>query len=285
MKTAMVVSASATAFESLAMSAGKAGTRGLEQSFRLIADMGFDGVEVAVRDPARVDPRAILNLARKHALEIPAIGTGQAFVDEGLSFTDPRAGIRKKAVKRIKDQLLFARLLDARVIIGLIRGRLEQGMSVEKGLELLAECLKECADFAKDNKCPVLMIEPINRYETRLLNSLRETRQFVKRLGRKKVRLMADTFHMNIEDADMEKALRESASLLEHVHLADSNRWAPGQGHLDFKAVFSTLDRIGYKGWLSMEILPRPEPREAVRLSARFLEKHGYIKGGKKGKG
>jgi sugar phosphate isomerase/epimerase len=282
MKTAMVVSASATAFESLAMSAGSAGAEGLAKSFELISGVGFDGVEIAVRDPARVDPSGILALAERYDLEIAAIGTGQAYVDEGISFTDKRASVRRKAVKRIKDQLMLGKKLHAPVIIGLIRGMLDPGISVDKGLIILAECLKECASFGAKNRCPHMLVEPINRYETRLLNSVAETAGFLKRLRRNNIKLMADTFHMNIEDRDMTASLKLAGLILAHIHLADSNRWAPGQGHMDFKPIFSTLEKIKYNGFLSMEILPKPAPEQAVRLSAGFLKRHGYIKGAKK---
>jgi sugar phosphate isomerase/epimerase len=285
MKTAIVVSASATAFESLAMSGARGRGKGLEKSFALISRAGFDGVEIAVRDPSRVDASRILELARNYGLEIAAIGTGQAFVDEGLCFTHPRASVRKKAVRRINDQLLLGKNLKAPVIIGLIRGILDPGLSVEDGLALLAECLKECASFGMKHRCPDLMLEPINRYETRLLNSVSEAAAFIRKLRRSNIRLMADTFHMNIEDRDISKSLKQAAPYLAHVHLADSNRWAPGQGHIDFKPVFSTLRRIRYKGYLSMEIMPKPDPETAVRLSAQFLKKHGLLSRRPPGKG
>jgi len=189
------------------MSGGKGRGEGLEKSFALISRLGFDGVEIAVRDPAIVDASRILDLAQGYGLEIAAIGTGQAFVDEGICFTHPRASVRKKAVKRIKDQLLLGKNLKAPVII----------------------------------------------------------------------------FHMNIEDSDISRSLKGAAPYLAHVHLADSNRHAPGQGHIDFKPVFSTLKRIGYKGYISMEIMPKPDPETAVILSAEFLEKHGFIKVQKRG--
>ena len=99
MKTALVISISPTAFEAIAPGGD------LEKNVAFLAGLGFAGVEIAVRDPDAVDPERILALAKKNRLAVAAIGTGQAFVDEGLCFTDPDAAIRTKAVERIRKQL------------------------------------------------------------------------------------------------------------------------------------------------------------------------------------
>jgi sugar phosphate isomerase/epimerase len=85
--------------------------------------------------------------------------------------------------------------------------------------------------------------------------------------------VLADTFHMNIEEVDLPLALRQAGDRLWHVHTADSNRWAPGQGHLDFATLIDTLTDLEYDGYLSCEILPRPTPEEAVRLGAEGLKR------------
>jgi sugar phosphate isomerase/epimerase len=84
-------------------------------------------------------------------------------------------------------------------------------------------------------------------------------------IGAPNLKLLADTFHMNIEEADMPASLKAAGSLVGHVHLADTNRQAPGHGHLDVAAVLKTLDAIGYQGHLSFEVLPLPTPAQAIR--------------------
>ena len=70
---------------------------------------------------------------------------------------------------------------------------------------------------------------------------------------------------MNIEEADIGASLEAAGSLVGNVHLEDTNRQAPGHGHLDVAAVLKTLDEIGYQGYLSFEVLPLPTPGQAIR--------------------
>ena len=266
MKTAIVVSVSKTAFEALASAADVRG------AFRMAGDLGFDAVEIAVRDPALVSASEIERLAREYGIEIAAIGTGQAYVDEGLSLTSRDRGTRERAVRRMKDQLLLGKELKARVIVGLIRGTAEKA-DVEAALERLRESLTELGEYATAIGSPGLLLEPINRYETRLLNSVEETLTFLEPLGGLPVKILADVFHMNIEDRSPPEALRRCGLRLGHVHFADSNRWAPGQGHIDFQPLFDSLAAIGYMGFLSAEILPLPSPEEAFRLTSDFFKK------------
>lgn len=104
-----------------------------KESIRKVSNLGFDAVELAVRDPKMVDHSEIKNTLKNYNLTVPAIGTGQAFNQEGLSFTDPDGEIRNKAVQRIKEQMDFAREIgNAQVIIGLIRGKIGNRLSKEK---------------------------------------------------------------------------------------------------------------------------------------------------------
>jgi sugar phosphate isomerase/epimerase len=269
MKTAIVISVSPTSFEALALSSD------VEKSFQLVAESGFDAVEVAVRDPSLVSAKTISSMAGDHGLAIAAVGTGQAYLEEGLSLTSSDNEVRRRTVERLKRQLELGTALDARVIVGLIRGTADDRDGVDTALGLLAESLAELGAYSKEIKSPGLLLEPINRYETRLLNSVEEVVAFLDRVGDPSVKILADSFHMNIEDRDMAASIRLAGSRLGHVHFADSNRWAPGRGHLDFAPIFEALEAIGYSGYLSAEILPEPTPEDAVRLTAEFFKNRG----------
>jgi sugar phosphate isomerase/epimerase len=265
MKTAIVVSASPTSFEALALSSD------LGRAFDQAKQNDFDAVEIAVRDPALVKAPELLRLARENGLALAAIGTGQAYVEEGLSLTSPDPELRKGALKRMKSQLELSAQLGARVIVGLIRGTVKAKSDSAQALEILGESLIALGDHCAKVGSPGLLIEPINRYETRLLNSVAETSSFLDRLSDPPIKVLADTFHMNIEDRDLAESIKLAGPRLGHVHFADSNRWAPGQGHLDFNPVFEALEQVRYEGYLSAEILPEPSPEEAVRLTGDFF--------------
>ena len=85
------------------------------------------------------------------------------------------------------------------------------------------------------------------------------------------MKLMPDVFHMNIEDRTIGPELARHIEYIQYIHFADSNRLAPGQGHLDFPRILRHLAHAQYEGWVSVEILPRPDPDTAARQSAEFL--------------
>jgi sugar phosphate isomerase/epimerase len=115
----------------------------------------------------------------------------------------------------------------------------------------------------------VLLFEPLNRYEDHMVNTLAQGAELIR--GLPGVRLLADTYHMNIEEDDLCAALRSSADVLGAVHLSDSNRAQPGTGHVPFPAVIATLRELGFDGVVSVECRLRGEPREAVRACGAFL--------------
>lgn len=83
---------------------------------------------------------------------------------------------------------------------------------------------------------------------------------------------MGDTFHMNIEEQSIYDAIKNARRYLAHFHLADNNRLAPGQGHLDFKKIIKALKEIGYKGFVSAEILPKPDQYTAAKLAIEHIK-------------
>jgi sugar phosphate isomerase/epimerase len=85
--------------------------------------------------------------------------------------------------------------------------------------------------------------------------------------------ILADTFHMNIEEPIIEESLKKYGDLIKHIHFADSNRWPPGYGHTDFKSIVETLKQIGYEGYISFEMLPMPDPDTAARQAIDFVKK------------
>lgn len=117
----------------------------------------------------------------------------------------------------------------------------------------------------------VLLLEPLNRYEDHMVNTLADAADLVREVGLESVRVMADTFHMSIEEADPAASLREVAPWLGHIQLGDSNRLEPGAGHLDWATVVAVLGEIGYDGWLAMECGLSGPPAEALPTVARLL--------------
>lgn len=269
LKIALVISTSDAAFNSLAFKGD------LAKGVKMAKNIGYDAVEIAVRDPKKVDVNEIEIITKDLGIGVAAVGTGQAFLAEGLNLIDPDENIQKLTIERLKDHIDFASHFSCKVIIGFIRGNRKQ-RSIEEVTKIFIEQMRYLADYALPRKV-TLVIEPLNRYEIDFLNTLSQTFEIVQMIDRANVGVLADTFHMNIEEAKIEQSLCSVASKLYHFHVADSNRWAPGTGHYDFESTFKTLRRINYKGYISVECLPLPNGTEesakiAYKTVKMFLE-------------
>ena len=117
-----------------------------------------------------------------------------------------------------------------------------------------------------------LLLEPLNRYETHLIKTLQDGVDVCEKVGNPGVKIMADFFHMSIEEADIPAAIRGAGPHIAHVHLADSNRQMPGLGHTDFKAGFAALRDIGYSGWMALECgNPDADKQAGLTKSAQYI--------------
>ncbi len=247
----------------------------LEANLARIAALGYDGVELAIRDPRLVDLDDLERLVRKYKLSVPAIGTGQAWGEDGLSFTDPDADVRRAAIERIKSHVPVAAHFGAIIIIGLIRGVIKPDVEQAQAMEWLVAALAECCAAAHPYGIR-LALEPINRYETTLINNAAQGLESIERVGAENFGLLLDTFHMNIEEPDIEASIRQCGARIFHIHVADSNRWYPGAGHLDFKSILDALFATSYAGFISGEFLPKPDAETAARESITHLGSLGF---------
>lgn len=246
----------------------------LETNLARIASLGYDGVELAIRDPKLIDLDDLERLVHKHDLSVPAIGTGQAWGEEGLSFTDPDAAIRRAAIERIKSHVPVAARFNAGrpavIIIGLVRGTVKPGVDHVQAMDWLIQALHECSAAAKPHGIR-LALEPINRYETTLINTAAQGLELIERVGAANFGLLLDTFHMNIEEPSIEDSIKRTGDRIFHFHVADSNRWHPGAGHLDFKSVLKALFATGYAGFVSGEFMPVPDAATGAQKAIEYL--------------
>jgi len=266
MNLSIVLSTHAAQFKAVAFKGD------FETNLKNIASYGYDGVEVAIRDPRLVDHDQLLRLAGQLNLDIPAIGTGQAWGEEGLSFSDPDQKIRETAIERILSHIPLAQKADAVIIIGLVRGIAPTTISQQQAKAWMVEALRECTQKAREAEVRIAL-EPINRYETSLINSATEGLELLNEVGAENLGLLLDTFPMNIEESSIEESIVLCGDRIFHFHVADSNRWHPGAGHIDFASVLSALYSTGYSGFVSGEFMPDPEPAVAAMRAIEFLRR------------
>ena len=126
MKLSIVLSTQPAQFDAVAFKGD------FERNVALIAEMGYDGVELAIREPRLLDGDEVLRALDRYGLRVPAIGTGQAWGEEGLSFTDPDPDVRAAAVQRVKEHVGFAARVQAQIIIGLLGASSSRGSVTSK---------------------------------------------------------------------------------------------------------------------------------------------------------
>ncbi|MFC1974630.1 TIM barrel protein [Chloroflexota bacterium] len=241
-----------------------------EENIRFIANLGFDGIELRTDlEPDQIDSKRIKETVARYDLEISALAQGQYYYQYGLSLSTGNREVREKAVEKIKESIKVAGELNSKVIIGGVQGKYER--SYEESFCYMKDCLQECSKTAAEQGV-LLLLEPVNRYVPMLLRTVREGIRIIDEIGSPWIKLMADSYHMNIEEVSIYESIRQAKGYLAHFHVADSNRLAPGQGHIDFKGIVATLKEIGYKDYLSAEILPLPDQLTAARLTIQCLK-------------
>ncbi|MEA4894988.1 MAG: sugar phosphate isomerase/epimerase family protein [Oscillospiraceae bacterium] len=237
------------------------------KGFKWAKDAGLDGVELIFSDPKLIDLGAVTYELDKLGLGVATLATGQATALEGFSLTSYSEEQRSLAVKRCCEDIDFSVELGTKpnVTIGLIRGR-GSAVALADERELFKHELAKVAEYA-DKRGVKLNLEPINRYEAALLNSVEDTAAFLDEMGNpQNIGILYDTFHVNIEDCGQKHTIESFGRKIVHVHFADSNRRLPGEGHIDYREVVSALEGIGYNNWISLEMLSVP--------SSEYVQEH-----------
>lgn len=244
----------------------------VDRAIAAAAEFGYDGVELSLRAAAEVDAPWLAEELESRGLVVSALGSGRAFLEDGLSFSDPDRRVRREAVARLGEHITLASRFGAVVILGLLRGSRPpasdpDGVATRRRM---VECTLECATEARARGVG-LVVEAINRYETSFLNTAAQALEFLDEVGDETVGVLLDVFHMNIEEARIGDAIRMAGPRLGYFHVVDSNRHAPGAGHVDYADVKAALGEVEYGGWFSAEVLPHPDDLTAARAAVGFV--------------
>lgn len=266
MKLAIVLSTHTAQFQAVAFKGD------FESNVAKIADWGYDGVELAIRDPKLVDGDDLERVVSAHGLTVPAIGTGQAWGEEGLSYTDPDPAVRAAAIERTQSHIPFAARTGAVIIIGLLRGIVKPGVDHGQAMDWLVKALQECCAAAQVHGVRIAL-EPLNRYETTLIANAAQGMDLIEQVNTDNMGLLLDTYHMNIEEPVIEDSIRACGDRIFHFHVADSNRWHPGAGHLDFMSILDALSGTGYQGYVSGEFMPLPDADTSAARNIAYLRR------------
>lgn len=242
----------------------------LAESFRALAELGYDGVEFMTLNPSVLSVEEIKRLEEAYGLKVVLVCTGEIFGQLGLSYTDPDAERRAEALRRTKEIIDFAAALNAKINIGRIRGQYRRELTKEETEAYAVEAFRTIADYAAPKGVDIAL-ESVTIMQTNFINTLAEAAAMVDRVDRSNFRLMMDVFHLNLEEKDIFAAIRRYSDYNIHVHLADNNRRYPGQCGLDFEKILRTFHETGYDGAFTTEIYQIPDMKGAARGAAEHL--------------
>lgn len=244
--------------------------RGFEASVHKAREAGYHGVELALRSEKEFCDENLAAILKKENMRVSCVSTGQVFATDGLCFTHESAEVRKKTIETFKGLINVAGDFGGLVNIGRARGSIWGSRTKEETEAIFLDGLNELVPTLESNNVSIV-IEPVNRYEINYLNNTDQVCDLLRKMGCKHFGVMPDVFHMNIEDDNICSSLERNAEYIKYVHFADSNRHYPGQGHLDFASFVNTLNKVGYNGWCTVEILPIPDPDTAGFEASKYL--------------
>jgi sugar phosphate isomerase/epimerase len=230
--------------------------------------LGFDGVELNIRDPESVDPARLKGYLAEFGLVLSMFASGLTAKTYQLSLATPDEARRRESIARTVRFLEFAREFGAGVIAGYLKGATQDNGPGAR--ERLGASVVELGAVADRLRTP-LLIEAVNRYESPAGHSLADTWDIARRAKSPYVWILPDTFHMNIEEASMRQAIGDHRACFGSFHLSDNTRHFPGFGALDFCAIIAMLDEIGYKGKLAIEGNVRTSFVADVEVAMRCL--------------
>ena len=230
------------------------------------AKLGYDAIEVFAPNADAIPVDELRQLIDEHNLKVAAVGTGGGWIIHKWHLCQSEAASRENARGFIKGIIDAGAQLGAPAIIGSMQGRFEGEISKEEAHDYLRDALNELGEHAKAAGT-VLIYEPLNRYESNLLNRAEDVVPFLKTLDTDNIVILADLFHMSIEEASIAEGLRAYGKHIGHVHFVDSNRRPAGCGHMDFAPIAAAFSEVDYDKYASAEAFPWPDSDTAARTT------------------
>ena len=242
------------------------------EKWEFAASAGFDGIELRGTEDWRE------RLDELRAVREQGVVFSSVCLISDRFIGDFDADRRREAVEHMKHLLSGIAELGGTGAVtpaayGLASRRLppfEVPRTEEEDRRVLLDALEELGELA-EREGTLVLLEPLNRYEDHMLNRVEQAAELCEAVGRPSVKVMADLFHMNIEEDDLGETIKQADGYLAHVHLADSNRVQPGAGHTDFARAFEALRSVGFEGYMAMECGIRGDAREVLPEVVRHL--------------
>ena len=263
----------------------------LRETFKRLSRYGYDGIELK-GEPSLYDIEEIKSLCTEFDLQVTSVLGWTIWGIPGRDLSSPDEAERAAAVKFLKEVVDFTVQLEAPVLLVLPfpAGRTTptgDPQSEDEWISTAAAEWKNAVDSVRQvseyavNQELTLAVEPINRFETYQLTTAEQALKFIREVNAVNVKLNLDTYHMNIDESDPVEAVRRSGDYLVHMHVAGSNRQAPGSGHTDFVELYKVLEALEFQGTIALEpVPPGANPGMAIKLSGNLPLRDQYAEEG-----
>ena len=222
----------------------------MAEKFRLLQGYGLSGVELNITDMDKTDPAKLKQYLSEFGLKMTMFASGAQAKKHNLSLSSEDQGVRKAAVEKCREIIAYASQIGSGVIFGFMKGT--AGFDKTKANACFKESIAALApDALKYKVC--LLTEATNHYEATIANTVAEAVDLIKDLNNPYLKVLPDTYHMNIEERSSWGTLVKYKDYYNNFHISDNNRFFPGLGALDFAAVVRFLKEIGYEGPVAIE--------------------------------
>lgn len=249
-------------------------TGDIPRSFDRVKAAGYDAVEIVLRDPDRtLDVNQVIKGCERTGLGVSAIMTALDYVLDKLSMIDDNEDVRNECHRRMIRNIEIAHEVGCdTIIVGCVKGNLPYDDTRDLYYKRFKDELLRLSDeTAKYGIC--LGVEGINFYVNNYLNTLKDITDLIHELGRDNIKVHMDTHHMAIEESNMLEAVKYAGKNIGYVHFTENNRMYPGSGKTDFLSILKELRKIDYKGYIGLEIAPKPDEDTCAVKSMEYLNK------------
>jgi len=237
----------------------------------IAAKLGYDGIELQIQDPKEYNGAKMKRIFDDHGIHVSAVTTGLAYLYEGMSMTHPDPTIREKTVQRLKRQLDLAKELDTGILVGFLRGR-QLDRSAREYEAILSESVQKVLDYAEEIEAPFIF-EQINHKDGDIYCSTDRTMEFLESFNSKWLQFNGDTYHMELDDTDIQKAIIRSLGKLTLFHVSDVGRLLPDDKHFDFQTAARTLIDSNYDKWVTIECVPLPDSLTCCKKGLEYMHR------------
>ena len=242
--------------------------RGFQRWLELLGEFGFSGVELNIAQPELVDPVDLRASLANHGLIMTMFASGATAKAEGLSLSHHDDQARSASIRRSRELVDYASEFGAGLIVGFLKG----GVSADplSARERFVDSLGRLEAHVRTREVP-LLVEATNHYESSVANTLQDAAAAIQDFRNPYLRILPDTYHMNIEETSMLGALIRFRDLFDSLHISDNNRLFPGLGGIDFLSLLRFMKDVGYKGGIAIEGNLRDSFEGDLRASMSLL--------------